>query len=277
VNLSAIASIVAVTIGLWPWLRGSGGINARRRLLVASFAGMLLPIWIRAVFFPRESMNGALASLGAAAACSLATLLVISSIRGVRARPSHMLPVVLVTISTLCSLTLLTLQSIALIAPFSQIHRVNGIVTDMGEMAYLGVMLCAVTLVPRRQLGARNLAAVALGIVATIGVGSAFVIAIVLLRRDFAIALYYAQHVTWFLDGAMWIYAIPLALGIGGATAAIVSNDAHARQLGIAVLAWIAAGNAARAPWRVALLVLSAALIARAISARVADTSDTAG
>lgn len=273
VNLSAIASIVAIGFGLWPWLRGSGGVNARRRLLIASFTGMLLPIWIRAVFFSRDSMNGALASLGAAAACSLSTLLVVSSIREVRARPMQMLPVVLVTIATLCSLTLLTLQSVALVAPFSPVHRIAGVVADVGEIAYLGVMLCALSLIPRRPLGLRNTAAAGVGALISLVVAAAYVLALVAFSREFAIALYYAQHVTWFLDGAIWIYALPLALGIGSSVAALLSNDAHARQLGIAVLAWIAAGNVARAPWRVALLTLSACLIARAITARVAEAN----
>jgi uncharacterized membrane protein (UPF0136 family) len=267
VNLCAVASMVALVGGLLPWLRGGSPITTRRRLLIASFGGMLLPVWVRAVFFGREAMNGALAGIGSATACSLSALLVISAIVGARARPMQLLPVALITLSTLCSLTLLTLQSIAIVAPFSQVHRVTWLISDMGEAAYLGVMLCALTLVPRAPWTLRKLAGAALGGVALLSVGIGFWLASVALGRDFAVALYYAQHVTWFLDGALWIYALPLAIGFGGCVAAVVSGDALQRQLAVAVLAWIGAGFAPRAPWRFMLLAMSACLVARAITA----------
>ncbi len=267
VNLCAVASMVALVGGLLPWLRGGAAITTRRRLLIASFGGMLLPVWIRAVFFPREAMNGALAGIGSATACSLSTLLVISAVVGARARPLQLLPVALITVSTLCSLTLLTLQSIAIVAPFSQVHRVTWLISDMGEAAYLGVMLCALTLLPRAPWTWPRIVGVVLGGVALLVVGIGFWLASVALGRDFAVALYYAQHVTWFLDGPLWLYAIPIAIGIGGSTAAVIGGDVLQRQLGVAVLSWIGAGFAPRAPWRFMLLAMSACLVARAITA----------
>lgn len=277
VNLAALSGMVALVLGLLPWLRASDGISGRRRLLVASFAGMLLPVWARAVFFGRDDMNGGLASLGAAAACSLSVLLVISAVRGAQSRPWQLLPTGLIAIATLCSLTLLTLQSVAVVAPFSRVHRVAWIVADIGEGAYLGVMLCSIMLLPRSPWGVRNIVAISVGGVAALVILIAFQIAVATLSREFAVALYYAQHVTLFLDGAIWIYALPLSIGIGAATTAIVGNDRHARQLGIAVLLWIGAGFAARAPWRFSLLALSACLIARAISAGVAPLPPPSG
>lgn len=267
VNLTTLASMVALVGGLLPWLRGGSPITTRRRLLIASFGGMLLPVWVRAVFFQREAMNGALAGIGSATACSLSALLVISAIVGARARPLQLLPVALITLSTLCSLTLLTLQSIAIVAPFSQVHRVTWLVSDMGESAYLGVMLCALTLLPLAPWTLRKIAGVIVGGLALLAVGLGFWIANDALGRDFAVALYYAQHVTWFLDGAPWIYAVPLTLGIGGSIAAVIGGDALQRQLGVAVLGWIGAGFAPRAPWRFMLLAMSACLVARAITA----------
>lgn len=267
VNLSALASMVALVLGLSPWLRGGAQVSGRQRLLIAAFGGMLLPVWLRAVFFSRESMNGALASIGAATACTLSTMLVVGAIRGARARPLQLLPVVLVTLAALCSLALLTLQSIAILAPFSQVHRLNWLVSDMGEAAYLGVMLCAVTLLPARPWNLRQTFALGVGGATTLAVAVAFWVAHVTFGRDFAVALYYAQRVTWFLDGALWVYAIALAIGIGGAMVGLFGSDPLRRQLGVAVLAWISAGFAPRAPWRFMLLALAACLIARVVSA----------
>lgn len=275
VNLAAIASMVALVLGLWPWLRGDVAVNPRRRLLIASFGGMLLPVWARAVFFPRDAMNGALVSLGAAAACSLSILLVVGALRGARGRSVPWLPIVLSTLATLSSLALLTLQSLSLVAPFSRVHGLAWIVADVGESAYLGVMLCAIALMPRGPWTPRKVMSLASGGVVALGIVVAFQIAVSALSREFAIALYYAQHVTLFLDGALWAYAVPLAVGMGGATAAILGNDARARQLGIAVLCWIAAGNSARAPWRYTLLVLSACLAARAVTSSIAALAPT--
>lgn len=275
VNLAAIAAVVALVLGLWPWLRVGDGVSGRRRLLVASFAGMLLPVWLRAVFFPREDMNGALVSLGAAAACSLSVLLVISAARGNHPRAWHLLPIGLVTSAALSSLTLLTLQSIAVVAPFSQVHRAGWIIADVGEVAYLGVMLCAVALLPRYPWSPRNIVAVTTGAVVALVILIAFQFAMATLSREFAVALYYAQHVTLFLDGSVWIYAVPLSAGIGAATAAMIGSDPRAQQLGIAVLCWVGAGFAARAPWRFSLLALSACLLARAISARTTTAKAT--
>jgi len=270
VNIAALAGMTALVLGLLPWLRATDGVSGRRRLLVATLAGMLLPVWVRAVFFTRDDMNGSLASLGAAAACSLSILLVVSAMRVAQPRPLQLLLVALVTLASLASLTLLTLQSIAVVAPFSQVHRVAWIVADIGEGAYLGVMLCAAGLLPRTPWGVRSSVAILIGGVAALVILIGFQIAVGTLSREFAVALYYAQHVTLFLDGAIWLYAFPLAVGIGAATAAMVGADAYSRQIGIAVLAWIGAGFSPRAPWRFSLLALSAVLIARAVSSRIA-------
>lgn len=273
INLSALASMTALVIGLFPWMRSGALVNTRRRLLIASFFGMLLPVWIRALFSGRESMTGALAGLGAATAYSLAISLLFEAMRSVPGRrriPTlHVLPAIFASVCTLSCLALITLQSLAVLAPLNPAHRFTWLVSDLGEAAYLALLLSAVTSIPTPIQGLRARAAAVAGGVVALLVGVAFALGQTRLGKDFAVALYYAQHVTWFLaPSTVWIYGLPFALGLGAAVTASLNADRITRQLGVAILAWTAAGFAPRAPWRFVLLAMGACLLARAILAR---------
>ena len=273
INLTALASMTALIVGLFPWMRSGALVNTRRRLLIASFFGMLLPVWIRAVFSARESMTGALAGLGAATAYSLAISLLFESMRSVPGRRPipylQRLPAIFAAACTLSALVLITLQSLAVLAPLNPAHRFTWLVSDLGEAGYLALLLSALTLVPTSLQGFRARAAALAGVTVALTVGVSFALARSHLGKDFAVALYYAQHVTWFLGpSTVWIYAFPFSIGVGAGVAAALNADPITRQLGVAVLAWFAAGFAPRAPWRFVLLAMAACLIARAILAR---------
>jgi hypothetical protein len=274
-NLSAIAGLVALPASLVGYLATRRWANIQRRLVIAGFAGLFLPIVALATLLspevlPHDDRTIKLVKVGIGAANVLAVLVGLIAVR--RAAPAGVrLGVLFATASCFLAFAALAIAEIRWIS-----HTQWGVISfyvvrRLGEGAYLLMPIAvAMTLLPRTNdlrgriaLGAGAL--VAAVVAALVGWG------ILGLRGDFDIVLYGAQRLELFSDGAQVLgipltvlYVLPLAIGFGAGTAGLASTDPGRRQAGVAILLLLAAGFAPRSPAPLLSMVLGVVLLSRA-------------
>jgi hypothetical protein len=268
-NLTAIAGIVALTGAIYHLLRLRRVAPVFRRMLIAAFAGIFLPIATFATFFPVPTVRMAhvLVLLALASSSILAILVTLVAVRW-RGPVGLRVSVALFGLSALCALG-------ATVAPLflgPQMWHVSRplvrVLGGAGEVTYLLAPLAAVPSIrplypPRRALVGRVLGA-AVGM-AVIG---AFVWGQRALRGDFPVVFYGAQRLELLLDTSPWIYALPLGVGFGIGAAALVSTSAPDRQAGAGLLLLLSAGHAPSAPVLFLMMALGATLMARSLIAQ---------
>lgn len=262
-NLAAVCGLVALTIALVAFLRTPVHAPVRRRLSIAGFAGIFLPTTALATLLPAERTSLQIVLFATGAANVLTVLLGLTAARRA-APPGIRIGVGIMALSALLSFTALV---VALVEPIA--HTAAGVSTarwlrHAGEAFYLLIPLAvAVSVFPTGHTP-RSRLSLAAGVIAAVTAATLMWWGHEELRAEFTVIVYGATRLEMLLESIPEAYTVPLALGFGVGVGALVSDDAARRQAGAGVLLVVAAGYAARSPSRLLMMVLGAALLARA-------------
>ena len=276
-TLAAVAGIVALIVALMSHLRLPGWAPVGRRLAVAAFSGVFVPAVVVATVLPAASLRRRLVIFGLAAANVLVVLLGMSA---ARYRPGRGVRVATVTATVTCfvALAVVGLGQLAhvdgpgalgglgalFMAHASATQRVLMGMRHVGEIAWMVTPMAAAWTVaakgPEAGRPGRIRALVALAVVlagAVLGFQQ-------LVGHRFRLALFGAFRLGLFTDDAPALYAIPLGVGAAGAVLALGRRSEALRQLGAAMILWLAAGYAPHTPIQLCYLVLGGMLLSRA-------------
>jgi hypothetical protein len=279
-NLAAVSGILGLSIALFGFLRFPGYAPIAHRLGVAAFSGIFMPSIIVAALLRPEMLRRKLVIFALAAANVLVTLLVLS---GVRYRADRALRIAVGLAGATSLLTLFFVAIGQLTAPDTVLWdglaaflaaRTSGMgslalwVRHAGELSWIGVLAlgCFTAVYDRGGPGLPVRAITAL--VLTV----AFTVAVLALEdlvgHRFRLALIGSFRFGLVIDDEPKVYAFPLAVGLAGACVAIARRDPALRQLGGALLLWIAGGFAPHSPIQLLYFVLASVLLTRAAQAR---------
>jgi len=267
-NLAAIAGLVALPAALLGYLRTRRWANVQRRLIIAGFAGIFLPVVALATVLspdvlPHDERTLKLVKVGVGAANVLAVLLGLVAVR--RSAPVGLrIGVALATASCFFAFSSLAMGELRFVAA-TRIGLLAHIgLRQMGEVTYLMLPISvAISLVPRAP-DLRSRLALGAGVASALAIAGVFAWGVVALRSDFAVVLYGAQRTDLLAEVAVWGYALPLAVGFGAGAAGLASTEAGRRQAGAGLLLLLAAGFAPRTPGGLLTMVLGMALLSRA-------------
>jgi len=262
-NLAAVCGLVALTIALIAFLRTPVHAPVRRRLSIAGFAGIFLPTTALATLLPAERTSLQIVLFATGAANVLTVLLGLTAARRA-APPGIRIGVGLMALSALLSFTALV---VSLVEPIA--HTEAGVSTARwlrhgGEALYLLVPLAvAVSVFPPGRTQRERLS-LAVGVIAAVTAATLMWWGHSELRGEFTVIVYGATRLEMLLESIPQAYTLPIALGLGVGVGALTSADPTRRQAGAGVLLVVAAGYAAKSPSRLLMMVLGAALLARA-------------
>ncbi len=265
-NLAAIAGMVALTAALFAFLRYPRYAPLRRRLSLAALAGILLPTIALSTFMGSSERTTAVFILLGVAAANLLVLLV-----GLTALLWPAPLGIRIGTGLAATASLLGFGSLALYlfvrAGRWEIGYGMGatlmLMRQGGELAYLLVPFAAGGTIVLVQHGLRHKVALGVGGAMVLAVAITMFVARGALRGGFAVVLYGAQHVGLPLDTAPLVYALPLAVGLGIAVAALLSDQGSLRQAGAGLLLWMSAGNTPTTSGQLLTMALGATLLAR--------------
>lgn len=261
-NLACLAGVLVLFVSLSSLVRVPSpshapwrGVFARASL--AAIAGLYTPSILVALFTPREHVPGLVVVLGLLGGNALVASLGATSLSYRRVGPAWA--------SMLAGLTATLAMVGMLVASLRTIVPVVGTIgLACRHGAELGWLLTPLPLLFDRALHARLRAHrghAALAVVVALGV---LVLGLALQqgwRDDSARIAYGAFRVAMLTADRTWLYAVPVGLALGLAVAHLAWPDR--RQLGIALLFWVAAGLAPRTPSGTLYEVLAALLLAR--------------
>jgi hypothetical protein len=264
-NLSGVAGIVALFAALFAYLRMPGFAALYVRLPVAGFAGVLMPALTLATVLPRERMAPHLVLFGMFAAHVLICLFALAAIgyrnRGVR------LALALALLTSLQVLVVITIASVRAIVAGGFGGPVAYLARHGGEVTWL-LLPCAVapTLRPPRWSSRWTLAgaagALALALVVAAGIAGEQS-----LHPHYSTVMYGAFRVAALPEAASIVYVAPTAVALSAGLFGVLGPDPWRRQVGAALLLWIAGGYSPRAPVQLLDTVLAVVLLARAAQA----------
>lgn len=272
-NLAAICGLVALTIALVAFLRTPVHAPVRRRLSIAGFAGIFLPTTALATLLPAERTSLQIVLFATGAANVLAVLLGLTAARG-RAPSGIRAGAVMMASSALLAFVALVMSVVQPIA-----HMEWGIASarwmrNAGEVAYLLVPVAVgITVFPRGRTP-RSRLSLALGVLGGLAIAGLMWWGHSELRTEFTVIVYGATRLELLLETLPEAYVIPISLGFAVGLGALTSDDPTHRQAGAAVLLIVAAGYAAKSPSRLLMMVLGAALLARATLALAGRLSE---
>jgi hypothetical protein len=276
-NLTGVAGLCALSVALYEIVRTPEYATLRRRLLIATFAGILLPSVALSTFFPREHTTGEMVLFGIGAANVLVVAVTMNAARF--ARP--LLP----------RLTLVLFAAMALFSMVAQVLilmararldawqlSVAPFVRGIGEACFLLALFGAAALSFPMGRGVRRGLARAVSVTALLLAAGGFHAAQAGMRGDFALLLHHAQRVTLFIDTVPILYAVPLSVSLSTALGGLVSGSPARVQTGVGVILLLTAGYSPHAPERLLTLTLAMALLSRAViaSARRQYLAETA-
>ncbi|MBN8609342.1 MAG: hypothetical protein J0L92_02070 [Deltaproteobacteria bacterium] len=262
-NLTGIAALVASLVALFSLVRIPGPLEAPwkslfGRLTIAGIAGLYLPGVAVALVAPREHVPSLLVALGLLSGNALVAVLASSSLSYARVPAAWA--------SMLAGLTALLAMIGLLVASLRTLIPIVGALglaarhgAEMGWLLTPLVLYFDRTLWPSLRLRrGRTVLAVAVGasvLLLALGAQAS-------LGDETARIAYGAFRVAMLPAGLTWAYGLPVGLGL--AFGVFHATSPTQRQLGLGVLAWIAAGLAPRSPLGTLVEVVAALLLARA-------------
>lgn len=262
-NLAVLAGIVALAASLFSLLRVPSPLRSPwrsfgMRLTIAAVAGLYAPSIVLAALTPREHVPNLVVVLGLLAGNALVAVLGSASLPYRRAPAAW--TSLAAGLTALLAMTGLVVASVRVVVPAV---GVLGLVARHGSE--LGWLLTPLPLLLDPELRAhlrrqRGRAALGLGVV--LGCLALGVLAQLTLHADVARYAYGAFRIAMLPAEGTWLYALPLGLTLG--LAAVQLLWLERRQLGVALLFWVAAGLAPRSPPGTLYEVLAALLLARA-------------
>lgn len=266
-NVAAVAGLFALLASLSTYLRMPGFAPLYIRLLVAGFAGILMPPLTLATALPRERMSPYLVLFGMFATNVLVCLFG-AAVVSYRDRVLR-LGVALAMATALQAFVVVTIASVrAVVAggfggPVAYLARHGGEVTWLLVPLALGVRSLPLGRLRER----RELPGVVLGALTALGIATLGLFGEQHLHPYYSTVLYGAFRVAALPEALTLVYVLVAALGLGAAVAGLASPDPWRRQLGAGIALWIAGGYAPRSPIQLLDVVLAIILIARAVQA----------
>lgn len=284
-TLAAIAGLVALVVGLLGFLRYPGFAPIGRRLAVAAFAGIFVPSIVVATALPAAALRRKLVIFGLAAANVLVTLLGMSAVR-YRSGAGMRLATLNATLACFLSLAVIGLDQLGqteggLFAPLRSffVTRPTSAQAMLLALRHLGELAWMITLfgacwTVATYAGPRGSAAPATSR-ATQGIAAALAVAFTgavvalwqLVGHRFRIAIFGTFRFGLVIDDVPGLYAIPIGVGLAGGLVGLGRRAPALRQLGAAILAWLAAGYAPHTPIQLLYMVLGAMLLTRSAQA----------
>jgi hypothetical protein len=265
-NLASIAGLFAMSVALFGFVRDAERAGLGRRLLVATFAGILLPTMALAVFFPKEQTSSEMVLFGVGAANVLAVAVTMNAARNARLFSAR-------AVGVLCAGAAL-LAFPAQVVPVMARRQLEAwqlealeTLRDIGEMSYLMALLALTATVFPVARGTRDTLARLLSFAVLLPATWSFFEALSVSPRYAAELLRLSQGVDFFSEKLPVVYALPLALGISSALGSLAGSEPNRRQAGAGLLIWMAAGYAPCSPERLITFALAMTLIARALTA----------
>jgi hypothetical protein len=280
-NLAAVAGIVALSVGLFGFLRMAGYAGLLRRLCISSVAGLLMPAFVLALVVPKERVSILVVVVALAAANLLVALL--GSVAVQYAAGARRVAAGIAMLSGGLVLTVLIVASVRTIAESSAATPIGLFAHHAGEISWHLVPMAVLAALFRPPAEARSErpplrpphAAVVVGLV----LGT---VALALYGESrlhvhaFETLVYGALRLTLVPEPLAWLNGITVGVGLGAAIIGMVSRSPARVQLGAAVALWLAAGYAPRAPGQLLDFALAGLLLARAAQAATRAGRDRA-
>lgn len=284
-NLAAVAGVIALVASLLHFLRFPSFAPIGRRLAVAAFAGIFVPCILVATFLPHASLRPRLVVFGLAAANVLVTLLGLSSLR-YRAEIGLRVAVIASALSAFLALVVIGISQLLHVEGgvwawlAAMLTRNPGAtqsahlaIRHVAELAWMVVLLAGAWTTMGGEPEERSRARLGAGLGLTVVLVAAFLGLAEAVGHRFPLVLFGSFRVMLFLDAAPAVYAVPLAVGLAGGLVGLGRERPEARQVGMALWLWLAAGFAPHTPIQLLYLVLAAMLLVR--SAQAYDPSGT--
>lgn len=279
-NLAAVAGILSLTIAILGFLRFPGFAPIGRRLAVAAFSGIFVPSILVSALLRPEMLRRKLVIFALAAANVLVTLVGMTAVR-YRADRALRIAVGLASATALLTLLFVGIGQLAtadsglfegvgafLVERSSGVEMVMLGIRHAGELSWIGV-LAAGCFTAAYDRGAPGVPQRATAVVVVTAIFAVAILALEdLVGHRFRFVLFGSFRFGLAIDDEPSLYALPLAVGLAGACAAIVRRDPALRQLGGGLFLWIAGGFAPHTPIQLLYFVLGAVLITRAAQAR---------
>jgi hypothetical protein len=272
-NLAAVAGLVALTAGLYGFLRMAGYAGLIRRLTVSMVAGLLMPAFALATLMPAERVSMLVVVVALAASNLLAVLLGTVALRypaGLRRAA-----VASATASAAFVLTGLVVGTVRSIAASTVAPTLSTVAHHAGELAWHILPLFGLVALFRAQSGApasegkppgRIVLALA-GLIALAVFAASFFLESTLHAHRFGTLVYGALRLTLVPGTLAWLNGWTVGVALAASLVGLASRSPARVQLGAAVALWLAAGYAPRAPGQLLDFTLAALLLARAAQA----------
>jgi len=270
-NLTAITGLFALLTAIFKLMRSPEHMSLRRRLAIASFAGIFVPTIALATFFPRDKISVHIVFLGAGAAN---ILIVIITMNAARITRSVIARAVAISFATAALFTLASqVYQLLTTQELNPIHiKIASALRGVGEIGYVIVLIATAFFVFPRATDLRGQFA-RIAMVVTFGASVfGFHIAQSALGTDFALLLYHAQRVSGLIDTLPFAYSFPISIGFAASIGALMAKDRSRFQAAIGVVLLLSAGFAPYSPERLLTQTLAAVLIARSIIALAKQT-----
>lgn len=268
VNLAAISGLIALSFGLYAFVRYSTVISLRQRLLLAGFAGIFEPTIAIATVFERQRTTTQIVLFALGAAYVVGTMV---NSAAARARENRYARGVAVLAAAMAMMTMiaqvLRLMTRSQLEPWKL--QAFEVFFAGGELAYLLLLLGLCPLAIPGRHGLRNrVGRIAIFFFTPVFLGGLY-LAERQLRSDYTLLLYHAQRVNLFIDEWPQLYSVPLAMGTAVAIGGALSSDPVRRQGAAALCLLVAAGFSPHAPGRLLSLTLALILVARTVIAPI--------
>lgn len=267
-NVACVAGIIALAVTFYGFLRMAGWSTLIRRVQIAALSGLLFPSLLLGLLLPKDRMIAPVVLIAVGVGHAIVALLGIVVIRYHRS-PTRVASLATMITSALV-LTLLVTSSLEAVQRF--LTTPDSLAAKITWAVMAGSRLCGELVwcsVPWLALGPhlRSLARERLaGPMLKGGVVVALALAALIeatLHPNLSILGYSAFRLTFLDESLAGLYALFALLALALAIAATTSERPEVRQLGAAVLLWIACGFAPRSLSQVLYFVLAAALFSR--------------
>jgi len=281
-NLAAVAGLVALTAGLYTFLRMARYSRLIWRLGIASVAGIVLPTFLFALR-PMEHVT-VLIVVAAFLGSNLLALLLGAVAAGYRAGPRRWASVIAMASGGFVL--------VGLVAQYVRTVADSPVATPLAIVAHFGgelawhvlpvvVVAAGARAHPRAAAGeggagrpGREVPAVL--VIATAVTLGAMDAEAALHAHKFSTLVYAALRLTLVPPPLAWLNGLTIGIAVAAAGFGLASRSPGRAQLGAAAALWLAAGCAPRAPGQLLDFALAALLLARATQAVTPDGRERA-
>ncbi|MCA9580701.1 MAG: hypothetical protein KC416_02835 [Myxococcales bacterium] len=260
-NVAAVAGIVALTLGVVSLVSLPGPAAIARRLGLAGFSGLFLPMITVATFLPSEQTTRMFVFSSIVAANFLTVLTGFAAARRTAPRGLR-LGIIAASVAFVSGFVAFVCQLLPGLARIDAVARLGHTLAQIGEVAFLAApLLIGFTILPRILRKPRWLI---LGISFLLGGALGALLLWVLWRTPDVPTVLYGAFGLRGLE-AKWalLYAVPITLAITVSVLSLTSTDRALRQVGAGICLLVAAGFAPTTPVRLLMMTAGMVFLAR--------------